>query len=35
MHYQDERLTGPNWGLIGAILFCLAFWGGVYHLIFH
>ncbi len=24
---------GPNWGLILAVLFCLAFWGSVYWLI--
>lgn len=32
---DSDKTTGPNWGLMGAILFCLAFWGGVYHLIFH
>lgn len=26
---QWQRGTGPNWGLIIAVLFCLAFWGSL------
>ena len=30
---QWQRARGPNWGLIIACLFCLAFWGSVYYFI--
>lgn len=26
--------TGPNWGLIIAVLFCLAFWGSLAYIVF-
>lgn len=26
------QARGPNWGLIIAVLFCLAFWGGIIYL---
>lgn len=31
-HLLEQSRRGPNWGLMGALLFCLAFWGSVIYL---
>lgn len=31
-HLLEASRRGPNWGLIGALVFCLAFWGSVIYL---
>lgn len=32
--WESGKYHGPNYGMIGAILFCLAFWGSIGYLIF-
>lgn len=33
-HLLHQSRRGPNYGLIGALLFCLAFWGSLAYFVF-